>query len=566
MSAQRLWKVVAQIGKVVSLTGVLLWPEHGAGQDVASSASLRVTWEASTEPDLAGYRLYYGTSSHDYLWLLDVGKVTSVTVPDLARGMRYYFAVSAYDSSGNESLFSAEVSGVAGVDCGTVADLTPQEYVVAALGVGDQYYIDRGYQITYIPDAYEGLLWIKTKNDDKFDMQLQISFSLLRRARLYIVHDSRVTPPSWLTTNFVQTASRIEVSDAGNSDFRIWEGTRDYEPGETVVLGCNGSAGGAASMYVVLLCVQSDASELQPHMSLSGVDVVVSWNVLPDAQYYRVYRGDTPYFEPQTPLVELGTAEFVDKGAAAEGAGARYYVVEAVRAQQHPPLRRRVGIFPLSLHTGRTLVSLPLLPASGDIATVLGQSLTGGSNALTADRIMKWTGSGYKIAWLVGGTGTAYDGKWLNENGTALSDMTLEVGEGFWVDIRTGHQTTCLYLLGEVPADSERVLTVNPGLNLVGCSYPVSISLTATGLWEQGVLTGATNSRDADRVMAWEGDHYEVAWLVDGTGTQWDGKWLNAAGSDTTHLRLEPGKGYWLHRRNGNEPRAWRCPHPFPGS
>ncbi len=488
-----------------------------------------------------------------------------MVVSDLSAGMRYYFAVTAYDSAGNESLFSAEVSGVAGADWGTVANLTPEDYVVAALRVGDQYYVDRSYQITQIPDALDGLLWIKTRNDHKFDIGLRVSFSLLRRARLYVAHDGRVSPPEWLTSNFVRTAQRLGVSDAGNTDFRIWEGTRVCEAGETVVLGCNGSSASAASMYVVLLRVESEAAELQPQVRRSGTDVVVSWTPLPDAGYYRVYRGEMPYFQPEVPVAELDGEEFVDAGAGTDSMNARYYVVEAVRGGQQEPLQRRVGLFPLRLNPGRNLVALPLLPTSGDLVTVLGQALTGGSNALTADRVMKWTGTGYQMAWLVNGTGTAYDGKWLNESGSALSDMTIQTGEGFWVEIRRGHPAVTLWLAGEVPCDSARAITVNPGLNLVGNCYPVNVPLSATGLWEQGVVTGAPNSREADRIMAWEGDHYEIAWLVDGTGTQFDGKWLNPTGSGLAQWCLEPGKGYWLHRRSGSEPRTWRCPHPCPG-
>jgi hypothetical protein len=38
------------------------------------------------------------------------GKVTSYTISNLPKGQTYYFAISAYDSAGNESVMSAEVS------------------------------------------------------------------------------------------------------------------------------------------------------------------------------------------------------------------------------------------------------------------------------------------------------------------------------------------------------------------------------------------------------------------------------------------------------------------------
>jgi fibronectin type 3 domain-containing protein len=77
-----------------------------------------LSWNANTEPDLAGYRIYYGTSprsSAPYSNLLDVGLTATPGAPartltNLADGYTYYFAVTAYDTSGNESGYSVEVS------------------------------------------------------------------------------------------------------------------------------------------------------------------------------------------------------------------------------------------------------------------------------------------------------------------------------------------------------------------------------------------------------------------------------------------------------------------------
>ncbi len=59
--------------------------------------------------DLAGYKIYYGTESGNYTNHLDVGNVTTYTLTGLQPGT-YYFAVTAYDTSNNESDFSNEVS------------------------------------------------------------------------------------------------------------------------------------------------------------------------------------------------------------------------------------------------------------------------------------------------------------------------------------------------------------------------------------------------------------------------------------------------------------------------
>ena len=81
------------------------------------AATVTLSWGASTESDLAGYKVYYGASPRTgicppggYPSSVNAGNVTTYTVGGLANGQTYYFSVSAYDTSGNESCFSSEVS------------------------------------------------------------------------------------------------------------------------------------------------------------------------------------------------------------------------------------------------------------------------------------------------------------------------------------------------------------------------------------------------------------------------------------------------------------------------
>lgn len=93
---------------------IALFPAEGF------AASLRVSWSANTESDLAGYKVYYGTQSGSYSQNIDVGNVTSYTISSVSSGTTYYVAVSAYDTSGNESERSSEVSASV-----PVSDTTP---------------------------------------------------------------------------------------------------------------------------------------------------------------------------------------------------------------------------------------------------------------------------------------------------------------------------------------------------------------------------------------------------------------------------------------------------------
>jgi hypothetical protein len=73
------------------------------------SATLR--WQSNTDPDLAGYRIYYGTQSRSYGSPVSVDKsATTYTINNLPEGSIYFFALTAVDTSGNESAYSKEVS------------------------------------------------------------------------------------------------------------------------------------------------------------------------------------------------------------------------------------------------------------------------------------------------------------------------------------------------------------------------------------------------------------------------------------------------------------------------
>ena len=74
----------------------------------------RLTWDPVSHPDLGGYRVYYTFESLKYLVALgtvvDVGDATTHTLRDLSGGKRYWFAVIAYTSDGQQSEFSNIVS------------------------------------------------------------------------------------------------------------------------------------------------------------------------------------------------------------------------------------------------------------------------------------------------------------------------------------------------------------------------------------------------------------------------------------------------------------------------
>jgi purple acid phosphatase-like protein len=78
----------------------------------AQAGTASLAWDPVPDTDLAGYKIFYGTSSGVYPNVVDVGKVTTYTFTNLTDCTLYYFAVKAYDTSQNLSTaYSNEISG-----------------------------------------------------------------------------------------------------------------------------------------------------------------------------------------------------------------------------------------------------------------------------------------------------------------------------------------------------------------------------------------------------------------------------------------------------------------------
>ena len=72
--------------------------------------SVTLQWDANTETDLAGYKVYYGAVSRAYGTPIAVGLVTSYQVKGLTTPGVYFFAVTALNTAGQESGFSNEAT------------------------------------------------------------------------------------------------------------------------------------------------------------------------------------------------------------------------------------------------------------------------------------------------------------------------------------------------------------------------------------------------------------------------------------------------------------------------
>jgi Fibronectin type III domain len=74
------------------------------------ASALTLAWDEDPIEEVQGYRVHYGTTSGVYLTTIDTKGETVVQITGLLPNTTYYFAVTAYNSSGLESLPSDEIS------------------------------------------------------------------------------------------------------------------------------------------------------------------------------------------------------------------------------------------------------------------------------------------------------------------------------------------------------------------------------------------------------------------------------------------------------------------------
>lgn len=83
---------------------------------LAQAAGVIITWDRNQEPDIAGYRIFYGTQTGHYINIITIYDSAdqpierSYAVVGLNVNTTYYIALQAFDQAGQESAVSAELS------------------------------------------------------------------------------------------------------------------------------------------------------------------------------------------------------------------------------------------------------------------------------------------------------------------------------------------------------------------------------------------------------------------------------------------------------------------------
>ncbi|MGZ6449414.1 MAG: DUF4082 domain-containing protein, partial [Pseudobdellovibrionaceae bacterium] len=112
------------------------------GISISWAGQINLAWDANTQTEVVGYKVYYGTASGQYTQSLDVGNATTASVTGLTAGATYYFVVRDYSAGyASESPSSNEVMGTVAATSPTPAP-TPTP-TPAPINGGQSLFIDQ---------------------------------------------------------------------------------------------------------------------------------------------------------------------------------------------------------------------------------------------------------------------------------------------------------------------------------------------------------------------------------------------------------------------------------------
>lgn len=138
------------------------------------------------------------------------------------------------------------------------------EIVPGGFERGAYVYVDRFFTFKKLPDELSflnGADYVKMFNDDRYYEDLKVSVTLARPAKLYVIFDSRLNVPDWLSSDFRQLPDVVWFagSNTRTSTFRfttgfsVWE--RIVKEPSTVDLGYCYATGGHKSPRVAMYSI-----------------------------------------------------------------------------------------------------------------------------------------------------------------------------------------------------------------------------------------------------------------------------------------------------------------------
>ena len=102
------WQVFWSFIGICAVVAAVLWALFiGFAPRAFGATAVTVSWDASAEPDVIGYRIRWRVDGQTTYTVLDVGDVTTVRLASLPDNVKLWFSGQAYDSFAQDSPWSA---------------------------------------------------------------------------------------------------------------------------------------------------------------------------------------------------------------------------------------------------------------------------------------------------------------------------------------------------------------------------------------------------------------------------------------------------------------------------
>lgn len=525
---------------------------------VLAGVSVTVAWDPSPDTNVVAYNLYYGVASQSYTNAVPCGNATTASVANLAGGTTYYFAVTAVDSSGLESVPSAEIS----------ANL--------AGGVYDGVNLDDSSQVLADPDGdgranlMEYALGTNPFNSADTQDGLRVSvatagggpyLTMQYKRRKNIVGLQYIPQVSADNQNWLSDTSHVQEISAAALDSQFdWVTVRDQTPVSAtapqlirleVVFGTNATSTGA---------LIGSATTLLGNGGSGLKNTFFSQRLLTPLAYAGT-------------ISQLGRATMTDTNAAwtngqFNGTNGSFYaqftngwmvdITNTDAANQTLQLAGDVQ--------GVTMAGAPYaIREHFTIATLFGATnqagLAAGLNPSSADNILlivPETQQTMTIFYYDDGAGTH---GWFRADFSPAADQVVYPEQGLIVRRRTAGDLT-LALAGPVKTGLA-ITPISDGYNLLGTLQAV----TNLSLAQLNLYTGNANTGFASGLNPSAGDNLLIMqpngavgtyfYYQDSAGNQ---GWLDAAYNSAQSVPVPAGSAFYLHRKAPNPAFYWIMP------
>jgi hypothetical protein len=139
------------------LSGMALLLFIGCLFSSAFAADVKLSWNANSETDIAGYRIYKGLQSGTYTSnVFSSNPTTTATMTGLEEGKTYYFAATAINSASQESDYSNEVVYQVPVSVPVTFTITASSSGNGTISPSGTSTLDEGSSLTYAITAGTG--------------------------------------------------------------------------------------------------------------------------------------------------------------------------------------------------------------------------------------------------------------------------------------------------------------------------------------------------------------------------------------------------------------------------